>query len=174
MGDARLRASHHIAAFLPNDGEIDPQPLLRQLLAAGKQCYLPRIGRRWQPRLQFLPWTPTTPLRPNRFQIPEPQLPPSTRRRVSDLDLLLLPLVAFDATGNRLGMGGGFYDRTLAHLQQRNCWRRPLLIGMAFAIQEVEALPLAPWDVPLQGVVTDTGMRWFETGYAPISITPLR
>jgi 5-formyltetrahydrofolate cyclo-ligase len=75
--------------------------------------------------------------------------------RARELDLILLPLVAFDESGQRLGMGGGFFDRSLAFLAWRQHWRKPHLIGLAYDFQKVAALPREPWDVPLDAVVTD-------------------
>jgi 5-formyltetrahydrofolate cyclo-ligase len=74
---------------------------------------------------------------------------------------VLAPLVAFDRSGNRLGMGGGYYDRSFAYLRHRVHWRRPRLIGYAYGFQEVQALERAHWDVPLSGVVTELGLRLF-------------
>jgi 5-formyltetrahydrofolate cyclo-ligase len=71
------------------------------------------------------------------------------------LDLVLMPLVGFDADGNRLGMGAGFYDRKFAFLRHRRAWRRPLLLGIAFDAQRVERFDAALHDVPLWGVVTE-------------------
>jgi 5-formyltetrahydrofolate cyclo-ligase len=91
----------------------------------------------------------------NRFGIPEPAL---RHRRIAlpwALDLILVPLVGFDVQCRRLGMGGGFYDRTLAYLRQRRYWRRPRLVGLAHECQRVERLDSRPWDVPLDMVVTE-------------------
>jgi 5-formyltetrahydrofolate cyclo-ligase len=76
------------------------------------------------------------------------------------LDLLLVPLVGFDADCNRLGMGGGFYDRTLAYLTRRTHWRRPRLVGIAHECQRVERLETGPWDVPLDAVATERRLYW--------------
>ncbi len=149
----------HIAFYLPNDGEIDPQPLIRTALQLGKHCYLP-VLRPLQPNsLYFIRYTASSPLRPNRFNIPEPVL----RLRglpANMLDVVLLPLVGFDSRGGRLGMGGGFYDRTFAFKlsasgESDGGQRRPYLLGLAHSCQQVESLPLASWDIPLHAVVTD-------------------
>ncbi len=79
-----------------------------------------------------------------------------------ELDALILPLLAFDTQGQRLGMGGGFYDRSLAALRHRRRWRRPRLLGVAHGFQEVSELPREPWDVPLDGIVTEQGYRSFR------------
>ncbi len=94
-------------------------------------------------------------LKPNRFRILEPRANLARQRRIWALDLVLLPLVGFDDVGGRLGMGGGFYDRSLAYLARRNDWRKPTLLGLAHECQKVERLAQASWDVPLQGTVTD-------------------
>jgi 5-formyltetrahydrofolate cyclo-ligase len=75
--------------------------------------------------------------------------------RAQELDLILMPLVGFDDRGNRLGMGGGFYDRSLEFLRHRQHWRKPHLLGIAYDFQRVNGLTADPWDVPLQGVITD-------------------
>lgn len=120
-----------------------------------KQCYLPVLDPLGSNRLWFAPLFPGASLRPNRFGIPEPNV--AARHLVSarHLDLLLLPLVAFDHLGNRLGMGGGFYDRSLAYIKHRHQWRRPHLYGVAHQFQCVPLLQQASWDIPLNGIVTD-------------------
>ncbi len=77
------------------------------------------------------------------------------------MTLILLPLVAFDASGNRLGMGGGHYDRALQFRRRRSHWRGPLLVGLAFDVQQSEPLPIERWDVRLDAVITESGIRWF-------------
>ncbi|MFA5529724.1 MAG: 5-formyltetrahydrofolate cyclo-ligase [Thiohalomonadaceae bacterium] len=153
--------SRHIALYLPNDGEVDLNPLFRRAMALGKRCYLPVLSPAFHNRLWFAPYTPATPLALNTFRIPEPVVGWHDMRPVWTIDLVLTPLVAFDAHGNRLGMGGGFYDRTLAYLARRAVWRKPRLLGVAYRFQEHERLPHQPWDIPLDGVVTDGGLRLF-------------
>lgn len=157
-GAAVFQRSRRIAAYLPNDGEMDLRPLIWRAWRVGKRVYLPVLNRH---KLRFLPYQGDTPMRHNRFGIPEPALSPRRRWPLTTLDLVLAPVVAFDDGGNRLGMGGGFYDRTFAYLATRSHWRRPLIIGVAYAFQQVEALPSHPWDVPLHGVVTERGLQWF-------------
>lgn len=150
-----LRASQRIACYLPNDGEIDPTRLIERLWEMKRQCYLPVLSRLSRDRLWFARVLPDTPLSPNRFGIPEPVVSARSLLRAQELDLILMPLVGFDLQGNRLGMGGGFYDRSLEFLRQRRCWRKPRLLGLAHECQRVEELIPDPWDIPLQGVVTD-------------------
>ncbi len=151
--DAFLRASH-IAAYLPNDGEIDPGPLVRTAWRLGKRVYLPVLRPFSPPALWFVRYRPRQPMVPNRYGIPEPagRLQPVSLRR---LDLILTPLVAFDDLGNRLGMGGGYYDRSLAPLQRHPRWQKPRLAGLAHQLQQADALPEQPWDVPLSAILTD-------------------
>jgi 5-formyltetrahydrofolate cyclo-ligase len=141
-----------VACYIAADGEIDPLPLLHRALAAGKRVYLPVLER--GARLRFAEYRNGARMRRNRFGIPEP----TGRRhcRPQQLDLVLLPLVAFDRRGARLGMGGGFYDRTFAFLRAGGR-RKPRLLGLAHHFQEVAQLPLEPWDVPLAAIVTERG-----------------
>ena len=94
-------------------------------------------------------------LQKNRFGIDEPRRNRKQQRKVWALDLVLLPLVGFDRHGARLGMGGGFYDRSLAYRALRKNWHKPTLLGLAHECQQVDRLAMASWDVPLQGTVTN-------------------
>ncbi len=157
-----FQKSQHIAFYLASDGEIDLLPLLKLACKQNKYCYLPVLGLGHSRSLWFLPYTPNTSLYRNRFGINEPEHQHSARqRKVKSLDLILMPLVAFDNHGNRLGMGGGFYDRTLAYLHNRRQWRKPQLIGTAFNFQQVEQLDTRIWDVPLDGIATDKQLQMF-------------
>ena len=154
----RLRAStllyraRRVGLYLPADGEIDPWPALRRG-TGHRQCFLPVLDPLRPGILRFAPWTPGRPMRANRFGIPEPRFRYSELVPVWSLDLILMPLVAWDRHGNRLGMGGGFYDRTLADMDRRPL--RPRLAGVAYRFQEVPRLESRWWDVPLDGVLTD-------------------
>ena len=140
--------AQHIALYWPADGEIDPRPLMHYALRKNKKVFLPRLRSGF--RMQFVEYKKNTAMRRNRFGIPEPVQRVAVA--IGDLDLICLPLVGFDRHGGRLGMGGGFYDRTFA---RRTANRKPLLIGLAHHCQEVEELPCEPWDIPLAGVITD-------------------
>ncbi|WP_114416773.1 5-formyltetrahydrofolate cyclo-ligase [Marinospirillum perlucidum] len=153
-----FQASRRILVYLPNDGEIDPLPLVKLALTMNKEIYLP-VLHPLAPRLLWLVrWLPgSTPMEKNRFGIPEPRLKGYGLERHRQIppwavDSVLLPLVGFDRQGGRLGMGGGFYDRTFDIRKSRP--RQPRLIGLAHTCQEVDSLPVAAWDVPLQGIVT--------------------
>lgn len=150
-----LRAGR-FAAFLSNDGEPDLGPLFHRAFGMGKLAYLPALNGN---SLWFLPFSPAAPMVSNRFGIAEPACHPGKRVKPYALDLVLVPLVAFDDLGSRLGMGGGYYDRTFAYRNARKTWRRPQLIGVAFEFQRADEIPSRPWDVRLDGIVTDSGFH---------------
>jgi 5-formyltetrahydrofolate cyclo-ligase len=154
-----FRSSRHVAVFLPFDGEPDLTPLLRSGAAARKQLYVPVITRT---TMRFAPWSARAALAPNFFGI----LEPSALRTVDPrrLDLVLTPLVAFDAQGTRIGVGRGYYDRCFGFLRHRRLWRHPKLLGVAYELQHVPELEAQPWDVPLWGAVTEARLRRFGAG----------
>jgi 5-formyltetrahydrofolate cyclo-ligase len=156
-----LADARRVAGYLANGGEVDLRLALEGLRAQGRQTLLPVLCPTPPGSLRFAPYDQRSRLHPNRFGIAEPAVPIPLQRRPLDLDLVLLPLVAFDARGNRLGMGGGYYDRSFAALHSHGGWRRPRLIGVAYAFQEVDRLPAEAWDVPLDGVLTEHGLRLF-------------
>ncbi len=155
-----FRRGRHIAFYLANDGELDIAPLLQRAWDMGKVCYLPVItpGK----SLWFAPYADGDPLALNRFGIPEPTRPGLPLVGARLLDVILAPLVAFDDKGHRLGMGGGFYDRTLSFLRHRHAWRKPRVVGVAHDLQRVAALSAEAWDVPLDGVATDRRLYLFN------------
>ena len=158
-----FRRAKHLSLYLPTDGEIAPRLLLRAAQRRGKATYLPVLSAWPRTKLVFQRVRPGEKLRPNRFRILEPQVNASRQRKVWALDLVLLPLVGFDDVGGRLGMGGGFYDRSLAYMARRKSWRKPTLLGLAHECQKVERLAQASWDVPLEGTVTDKDWYIAET-----------
>ena len=146
-----LSYSQHIALYLANDSELDTFPLIQTLWQQGKQVYLPVLHPFSAGYLLFVQYQQDTLLYPNKFGIPEP-LPACHRLRpVNQLDIIFTPLVAFDAAGNRLGMGGGFYDRTLAQLAPDSHCQ---VIGLAHNCQQVETVPTEAWDIPLKQIIT--------------------
>ena len=155
-----FRRSRHIAFYLANDGELDPAVLLQRAWKMGKVCYLPVITPRQS--LLFAAYADGDPLALNRYGIPEPARPGVALVGARVLDLILTPLVAFDDRGHRLGMGGGFYDRSLSFLRYRHAWRKPRLVGIAHDWQRVAALNAEAWDVPLDGVATDRQVYLFN------------
>ncbi len=154
-----FRRAKHISLYLPTDGELDPRLLLRAAQRRGKATYLPVLSAWPRTKMVFQRVRPGDKLLPNRFRILEPRVNAQRQRQVWALDLVLLPLVGFDDAGGRLGMGGGFYDRSLAYLARRHSWRKPTLLGLAHECQKVERLAQASWDVPLAGTVTDK--QWY-------------
>jgi 5-formyltetrahydrofolate cyclo-ligase len=152
-----FQRARNVAFYAAADGEIDPSALLRVATRYGKQCYLPVITDRrmsWRSSpLQFHAFIPGDPVRTNRFGILEPVFDHSRVLATSMLDIIFLPLVGFDRAGSRLGMGGGFYDRALASMPGQ--FRRPKLVGLAHALQEIPTIETRPWDVNLDVVITD-------------------
>ena len=151
-----------IAGYWACRGELDPAPLLQCAYAAGKAVYLPIVTG---DALHFAPYPPGTPLRHNRFRIPEPDVSPAEWLPPSALDLVLVPLVAFDLKGTRLGMGGGFYDRSFAFLRETvEPDRRPRLIGLAYDFQRIDQpIRREAWDVPLHAVATEKAWYAFDS-----------
>jgi 5-formyltetrahydrofolate cyclo-ligase len=154
-----FRRARHIALYLPNDGEIDPRLILRAAQRRGKKTYLPVLSAWPRTKMVFQQVRHGEKFRPNRFRIPEPHINAAKQRTIWALDLIFLPLVGFDDAGGRLGMGGGFYDRSLAYQARRKAWQKPVLLGLAHECQKVGRLAQASWDVPLHGTVTDK--RWY-------------
>jgi 5-formyltetrahydrofolate cyclo-ligase len=149
-----LLAARRFALYTPNDGELDPSDLVDRLLTRGRIVALPVVLPDRQ--LCFYRYTPRTRLVRNRFGIAEPDTRTAPHVPTRALDVVFLPLVGFDAKGHRLGMGGGYYDATFGRLH-----RRPLLVGLAHDLQRVERLDRADWDVPLDAVVTESGIITF-------------
>jgi 5-formyltetrahydrofolate cyclo-ligase len=150
-----FRNSQHIAFYIANDGELDLLPLMKIAWRMKKICYLPILSPPFrQNMLYFAPYKQGDPLIPNQYAIPEPKVSPRHWRPGRSLNLVLTPLVAFDARGNRLGMGGGYYDRTFAYLRNHHRWLRPRLVGVAYDFQQVDQLDSAAWDVPLSAIAT--------------------
>ncbi|MCI1679413.1 MAG: 5-formyltetrahydrofolate cyclo-ligase [Ewingella americana] len=146
----RIQAASTISVFLSFDGELDTAPLIKRLWQEGKQLCLPVLHPFTSGNLLFLRYNPDTPLVRNKLKILEPALDATQIVLLSQLDIILTPLVAFDSHGQRLGMGGGFYDRTLENWQDGG----PYPIGLAHDCQQVDNLPVEHWDVPLPEVIT--------------------
>ena len=143
------RNAQHIALYISFDGEISTDKLIQILWAQGKQVYLPVLHPFNPNHLLFLRYLPDTPMLKNKFGIWEPKLNVQSVLPLEELDILFTPLVAFDKQGNRLGMGGGFYDRTLQHWQKSSF----IPVGLAHQCQQVEQLPTEAWDVPLHQIL---------------------
>jgi len=155
-----ISTHQNIACFLSFDGEISTKNIIKHIFTQQKNCYLPKLKPYKPNRLWFMPYYENSLMKDNRYGIPEVNLSINQAIAVSKIDLVLLPLVAFDKKGNRLGMGGGFYDATFAHLRQ--AINRPKFIGLAYEMQLIDNLPSDPWDLPLDGVCTEKGFYSFE------------
>ncbi len=152
-----LLNSQHIAVYLHNDGEIATSELINSLWQLGKSVYLPVLHPFTPGFLLFQRYQANTDMTSNKYGIAEPILSCQDIKVVAELDLILTPLVAFDAQGQRMGMGGGFYDRTFA--AQPLAQRR--MIGLAHDCQQVACIPTEAWDVPLPVVVTPSAVYRF-------------
>lgn len=146
--------SQHIALYLPMHGEISPLPLVELARKLGKCIYLPVLMPFLSNRLWFAPWHPHTQMKPNRFGIPEPVFHGKHLISATHLDMVITPLVAFDPQCHRIGMGGGYYDRTFSFLRYRQYWHSPRLIGLAYEFQKIDHINAQTWDVPLYAVVS--------------------
>lgn len=146
-----------IALFLSFDGEIITQPLITTLLSLDKHIYLPRIHPFNSKQLLFQRYFSHSELLPDMYGILVPHLDVTHVIPTHQLDLLFIPLVAFDKRGHRLGMGGGYYDRLLANYDDY-----PFVpIGLAYHWQQVDRLAQENWDIPLPEVITDKGLNQF-------------
>ena len=143
--------AERIAAYFAVNGEISLDFVIDQALAQGKQIYLPNLD---QKTLRFSPYFRQQKMRINKFKLPEPDVGDEEMLEPEALDLVLAPLVVFDSDGNRIGMGGGFYDRSFA-FRKDSASRIPVLIGVAHEMQKVAQLLPEDWDVRLDMVVTD-------------------
>lgn len=160
MRHGLLLRARRIGFYLPHNAEFDVTPLLNQALWMKRACYLPAIPRRRARAMRFALIHDRHVMQANRYGIHEPRDARPLRAR--QLDLLLVPLVGFDSAGYRLGMGGGYYDATLAYLSRRRHWKKPLLVGVGYECQRVAKLPHDPWDRPLDAILTERAYHRFD------------
>ena len=169
VGLGVFRRGARVALYPPMRGEVDVRPCLDVARRHGSHLYVPRVVSRRRRQMLFAPWTEDGAHRTNAFGILEPGSAAGARPAIG-LDTVVLPLVGFDSSGNRLGMGAGFYDRALRRRLDRGAtWRRPRLIGVSYACQQLPVIPASPWDVPLDLVVTERGV--IVPGRAPLQRT---
>ncbi len=145
-----------ISGYLANEGEIDIAPILALCWQCGITTVLPIVDPNNTRQLVFAKYDSSTQLYDNKYGIPEPAFDQNCLVPLPDISHVLLPLVAFNYRGHRLGMGGGYYDTTLSSASHS-----AKLIGVAHDIQECEDIPIKPWDLPLAGVFTPSGFRTF-------------
>ena len=143
-----------IGFYIANDGEIDPAALMASAENLNKQCFLPIVGPNKTNNLYFGPFDANAKLKPNRYGILEPTFVEGKSVCPQSLDVLFMPLVGFDRQGNRIGMGGGYYDRALAFMKEQ---ANPslTLVGLAHSIQEVPQISSQSWDIPLHLIATE-------------------
>lgn len=151
-----------VSGYSPIRSEIDPVPLMRKLADAGARLALPSVTARGK-SLIFRAWMPGDRLTTGMLGIPEPS--PAAAELVPDI--MLVPLAAFDATGHRIGYGAGHYDYTFAHLRKQ---KAVIGVGLAFAAQEIEAIPALSHDVPLDYVLTEKRVFDFRSGQVANSV----
>ena len=144
--------SQHIACYLGQEDEFDCTPIIQEIWRLGKKCYLPVLSSQKTQGLEFVVYHPGDRLRLNRYKIFEPER--GDGLAAEKLDLVMVPLVAFDAQGHRVGMGGGYYDRTFSFRREGVC-SKPYLLGLGYELQRVAEVPGQSWDVLLDGVLTE-------------------
>lgn len=142
-----------IAGYWAVRGEMPLHAAYASLRSRAQTYCLPIVAA--SGTLQFAPWQPGSALTGNRFGIPEPDVPAAARLMPEDLDVVLMPLVGFDRRGNRLGSGGGWYDRSFAFLRDVARPARPLLVGIGYHFLEVAELAVESWDVRMDFIATD-------------------
>ena len=144
-------AARTVACYLPMDDEVDPSRIIERAWCAKKRVFCPVIEKNGS--MVFRKLDRDTMLHRNYYGLWEPVNGVTISSR--SLDLVVTPLVAFDTNNNRIGMGGGFFDRSFAFLKHKQRWLRPKLIGLAYACQKVEEIETNPWDIRLYSVISD-------------------
>jgi 5-formyltetrahydrofolate cyclo-ligase len=154
-----FKSATHVGCYLAHQAEVRTEDIIRLLWQQAKFCYLPVINPvKTDYTLRFYRYQPSSILEKNRYGIDQPVPNSGSSILVTDLDVLLVPLVGYDKVGNRLGLGGGFYDRALTFKKSR---AKPVLLGLAYDLQQVDVLPADPWDIALDGIVTESGLLEF-------------
>lgn len=161
LSSAEFSSPQKIALFFTQDGELDTDPLISYFWQETEhEVYLPVLHQLGKKPMTFAHYMQQTELKDNRFQIPEPI---NTKViTAAELDWVFTPLVAYDQVGNRMGMGGGFYDRTFAFKKNKDLAEKPHLIGWAHSLQKVDRLPVQPWDIPLFALINEQQIEWFS------------
>ncbi|MCY3940952.1 MAG: 5-formyltetrahydrofolate cyclo-ligase [Gammaproteobacteria bacterium] len=154
-----LQRARCIAAYIAHRGEMPCEPIIDWALGRGVNVLLPVVVGR---HMRFAPYDPGEALAPNRWGILEPEWRPARWVSARRPNVVLQPLVAFDSGGNRLGQGGGYYDRAFAFRNIASRSRRPLLVGLGYDFQQVGQLDAKPTDVPVDAVVTERQIHEFR------------
>lgn len=149
--------SRHIACYHAFKSEFATQPIIEAIWQAEKVCYLPVLTE--SKSLKFVRYDQHDELQPNQYAIPEP-VNLDVTVSPDKLDLVILPLVAFDSTGMRLGTGGGYYDRTFAFLHTKQ-GHVPFMLGLAYSSQQAESISAEPWDINMDAVLTEKALLTF-------------
>ena len=157
--DTVVKEAKHIALYLANNGELDLEPFILWCWQQNKHLYLPVVHPFSKGNLLFLRYKRYSVMVLNQYNIEEPKLDVRDIKPMQQLDMIMTPLVAFDDTGARVGMGGGYYDRTLAKWYKQysqNNKSKPTVIGVAHDCQQITKVPNEVWDIPLPKIVTPT------------------
>ncbi|MBN1684585.1 MAG: 5-formyltetrahydrofolate cyclo-ligase [Gammaproteobacteria bacterium] len=157
-----FKKAQHIACYIKVGAEIDPYPIIEKIWIQNKKCYLPVIDPVQYGKMYFAPYQQGDRLVKSRFRIPEPIFDTTQFIDPQKLDLVILPLSAFDRKGNRIGTGGGYYDRAFYFIKKGAIKKRPILCGLAYSFQEIEDVKPSEWDVPIDAIVTELGLTQFE------------
>ena len=160
-GMSMFRSGKRVALYLPFDREADTAALIAAARRRGVRLFVPVIVDRRHSRIRFYPLEGKTRRGVFGIAVPSSQALPTASRW---LNLIVIPLVGVDALGRRLGMGGGFYDRALEFRRRRRRWPGPRLVGLAFDCQRTDASFAEPWDLRLDSLATESGLRHYSRG----------
>lgn len=156
-----FKNNQNIACYIANDYEIDTTPIINAIWKAKKNCYLPIVHPNKKSLLLFQKFTPQDPLILNRFNIVEPIQDKAKQLLPEQLDLVLMPLNAFDKKGNRVGKGSGYYDKTFSFKKNH---QKPTLCGLAYSIQEMPQIKSSAWDIFMDVILTEKNLDPFLIG----------
>lgn len=150
-----IKKSQAIASYISNDGEIDLAAFHQWCWKNGKSIYLPVLHPFSKGNLLFLKYEQNTIMHSNKYGIIEPKLSITLVRPINRLNIIIAPLVAFDEQANRLGMGGGYYDRTLMPIFTLPKANQPIILGVAHECQKTDIMDVQSWDIPMTKIITD-------------------
>lgn len=153
-----LSRARRIACYFPVGREVDCRFFISSAWERGRTILLPVLSGL---ELKFSIYDSETVFLRNRHDIPEPIVKKTHLVKPREIDIVLAPLVAFDTKGNRIGMGGGYYDRSFRYANGHDAWRRPTIVGLAYEFQKVPKIKARSWDIPLQFAVTEKNLYRF-------------